>query len=189
MSLPDYPSLPSWAPHPVFSQFFCISQGLEQPPELLPVSSGAPVPFEVKGRETLRQLPPSCIDSWLPSEARQYREMFAPKQLRGFRNCLTLPRKANSCSSTLLPPRSGTSNQSWRGGPAERSPEQKRSYPPSVVRGSSVASLWGRGLSCPPKSAGSSVPDSGLHKSQIVNIYLESMALDSSGLEIVKIAL
>lgn len=74
-----------------------------QPP---PVSFQAPVLPEVKWSKVLLQPPPSCLDSWLPSEVRQYREMFAPKQPRCFRNCLALPRKANSGSPTPLPPQS-----------------------------------------------------------------------------------
>lgn len=82
------------------------------------------------------QLPASCPDSWLPPEAGQCREMFAPKQLSCFRNCPTLPRKAHSCSSTRLPPSVwGPETEAGRVGPAEESAEQKGSLDAPDVGG------------------------------------------------------
>lgn len=129
-----------------------------------------------RGERVPLQLPASCPDSWLPPEAGQCREMFAPKQLRCLRNCPTLPRKEPSCRPTLRPPQSG-----------DQRPELARwphrgvgraggvSAAPMGQKGSSGSFLsrdWGFPSCLQLKE--NSVPACGVGRSQMVNIYLES---------------
>lgn len=137
----------------------------------------APVFLGMEGRKILLPLPPFCLDFWLPSEARQCREMFAPKQLRCFGNCLALLRKAKSCSSTLLPPLLRGPETKANGAAQQRGHESKGGHRhprcgERRVQGSSVSRDWSF-PSCPDQK-GSFVPDCRTYKSQIVNIYLES---------------
>ena len=91
------------------------SRGLGQPPS--PHLCARRCRLWGGGERVLLQLPASCPDSWLPPEAGQCREMFAPKQLHCVRNCLTLPRKEISCHSTLRPPQSGDRRPELAGWP------------------------------------------------------------------------
>ena len=181
------PPLPSRDLRPICRMFLCI------PPRPGTTSQPPPVSSEVsslgwKGG----QLPASCPDPWLPPGAGQCREMFAPKQLRCFRNCLTLPRKAHSCSSTRLPPRSGDHRPKLAGWPGRGGgraggvlgvPDVGGRGAPghlSLRPGAFLpAEIRPRALSLPAEDA----------RARLSIFIWRAEALDASGLEIMKIAL
>lgn len=187
---PSLPSCPAGLPHSLFCSFLCNPEGLEKPPS--PHLCARRCPLWGGGERVPLQLPASCPDSWLPPETGQCREMFAPKQLCCLRNCLTLPRKANAGSSTLLPPQSGDQRPKLAGWPSRgvSSAEGVIGNPDAGRRGAQGHLSLGTGAFLPAgiRKRALSLSVGYLRARWSIFIW-RAAALDSSGPKIMKIAL